>query len=62
MIRTASDLFVGAYIRENDRTLLVDYIDVDEDGILVEGYEVDSGDEFNRMYDADDEINIVQGE
>jgi len=62
-MRTASDLFVGAYIREESGTLLlVDYIDVDDEGVLVEGYEVDSGDEFNRIYDMDDEINIVKGE
>ena len=63
MMRTASDLFVGAHIREESGvTLVVDYLDVDDEGVLVEGYEVDSGDEFNRVYDMDDEINIVKGE
>jgi hypothetical protein len=63
MMRTAADLFVGAYIREESGILLlVDYIDVDEEGVLTEGYEVDSGNEFVRMFDFDDEINIVKGE
>lgn len=60
MIRTASDLSVGSHILDGDRILVVDYLVVDEDGIWIEGYELDSGDEFNMVYDEDDEINIVK--
>ena len=64
-MRTASDLFIGAHFREedSDETLLVDYLYIDDDEtVTIEGYEVDSGQEFSRVYDPDDEINIVKGE
>ena len=62
MIRTASDLFVGAHIREGDATYLVDYLVSDDEGVYIEGYVVESGDEFTNIYDYDDEVNIVKGE
>jgi hypothetical protein len=60
MIRTASDLFVGATFRQDDDDIkIIDFLTIIGDGsIYVEGYEVESGEEFGINLDPDDEINI----
>jgi hypothetical protein len=60
MLRTANDLFIGSRIRLDEETIgVVDYLVVDEDGVWIEGYEESSGDEFNRIFDYDDEVDII---
>ena len=60
MLRTANDLYIGARLRLDEETIgVVDCMEADEDGVWVEGYEEESGDEFNRIYDYEDEVDII---
>lgn len=59
MVKNAMDLRVGDRLipdEDSDRVVIIDYITEEEDGVYVEGYYEDDGEEYADLLEADDEV------
>lgn len=59
MIKTAADLGAGEHLLDPDTETVyhIDYIRKTDTAVYVEGYEIEHGDEYIRVFDPDDEVH-----
>jgi hypothetical protein len=63
MVKNALDIRVGDRLVPNldeDRIVIVDYVTEEDDGIYVEGYYEDDGEEYQDLLESDDEVTVTR--